>query len=61
MKRLIILSIISLAFSLGFTVPSYKLAKLKYSGGGDWYANRTALANLIQFCNKNIGTNFDHE
>ena len=26
-------------------VPTYKIAKLKYSGGGDWYANRTALPN----------------
>lgn len=39
--------------------PSYKLAKLKYNGGGDWYANRTALPNLIAFCNQNLGTNFD--
>lgn len=41
--------------------PSYKLAKLKYSGGGDWYANRTALPNLISFCNKNLGTNFERD
>jgi hypothetical protein len=41
--------------------PSYKLAKMKYNGGGDWYANRTALPNLISFCNKNLGTNFDTE
>jgi hypothetical protein len=34
------------------------LAKLKYSGGGDWYANRTALPNLAKFCNKNLGTAF---
>lgn len=33
-----------------------KVAKLKYSGGGDWYANKTALSNLIEFCNRNIGT-----
>ena len=31
-----------------------KIAKLKYDGGGDWYANKTALPNLIQFCNKNL-------
>lgn len=37
--------------------PAYKLAKLKYSGGGDWYANKTALPNLIEFCNRNLGTN----
>jgi len=38
--------------------PTYKMGKLKYAGGGDWYANRTALPNLIAFCNKNISTNF---
>lgn len=35
---------------------SLKIAKLKYRGGGDWYANRTALPNLIEFCNSNIYT-----
>lgn len=33
-----------------------KIAKLKYNGGGDWYANKTALPNLIEFCNQNINT-----
>lgn len=41
-----------------FKPPTYKLARLKYNGGGDWYANRTALPNLIDFCNRNIKTNF---
>ena len=47
--------------SFSFNAPSYKIAKLKYSGGGDWYANRTALSNLIDFCNKNLGTNSDKD
>jgi len=34
-----------------------KLAKLKYAGGGDWYANKTALPNLIEFCNQTLGMN----
>jgi hypothetical protein len=48
---------------VGFSLnaPSYKIAKLKYNGGGDWYANRTALSNLIRFCNKNLATNFDRD
>lgn len=41
-----------------FTVPTYRIAKLKYNGGGDWYADRTALPNLIAFCNTNLKTNF---
>lgn len=34
-----------------------KIAKLKYDGGGDWYANKTALPNLIAFCNDELNTN----
>ncbi|SNT37970.1 protein of unknown function [Ekhidna lutea] len=34
-----------------------KIGKLKYDGGGDWYANKTALPNLIEFCNQQINTN----
>lgn len=44
-----------------FNAPTYKIAKLKYSGGGDWYGDRTALPNLIKFCNENLKTNFDRE
>ncbi len=36
---------------------TYQIAILKYNGGGDWYANPTALTNLIAFSNNNIGTN----
>lgn len=62
-SRLIYIIVISflLSFAWGFSIPSYKMAKLKYSGGGDWYANRTALPNLIAFCNENLETNFDDE
>ena len=38
---------------------SFKIGVLKYNGGGDWYANPTALPNLIQFCNKNLKTNIN--
>lgn len=45
-------------FGLFFNVTGYgqEIAVLKYGGGGDWYSNPTALPNLIQFCNSNIGT-----
>ena len=42
---------------LAFSQNTYSLAVLKYNGGGDWYANPTALPNLIDFSNQNIGTN----
>lgn len=40
---------------------SYQIAFLKYSGGGDYYANPTALPNLAQFCNANLGTTISKE
>jgi len=36
-----------------------KIALLKYNGGGDWYANPTALPNLINFCNQKLGMSID--
>ena len=44
---------ILLFWNLGFT---QEIAVLKYSGGGDWYANPTSLPNLVRFCNQNINT-----
>lgn len=38
-----------------------KIAKLKYGGGGDWYANKTSLPNLIEFVNKNLKTKIHPE
>ena len=38
-----------------------KIAKLKYGGGGDWYANKTALPNLIKFCNEQFAMNLSAE
>ena len=40
-----------------FTQTTYQIALMKYNGGGDWYANKTSLPNLIKFCNQTIGTN----
>lgn len=40
---------------------TYRIAKLKYNGGGDWYANKTSLPNLITFCNQNLQTNIHEE
>jgi len=55
-----------LALSLVFfgysqNTATYKVAVLKYSGGGDYYANPTALPNLAQFCNQNLGTQISKE
>lgn len=55
MKRLFICVLILISF--GFAPPTVKIAKLKYNGGGDWYANKTSLPNLIAFCNRQLNTN----
>jgi len=41
---------------ISFTSFSQEIALVKYSGGGDWYANPTSLPNLIKYCNANINT-----
>jgi len=55
------LLLIILFLSPKFQEPTYKIAKIKYSGGGDWYGDRTALTNLIKFCNDNLKTNIKPE
>jgi len=39
-----------------FAQGSFSIAVLKYNGGGDWYANPTAVPNLVKFCNAQLGT-----
>ena len=55
MSRIVILflaAVISIS-AFGQSAP-YKLGVLKYSGGGDWYANPTSLPNLSKFCSDNL-------
>ncbi len=56
--RLLLLVVLAFLFQKQDPAP-LKLALLKYSGGGDWYANPTSLPNLARFCNEQLGTNFD--
>ena len=57
----IILGVATLVISSSFTPPAYQIALLKYSGGGDWYANPTSLPNLVKFANRNLGTNINED
>lgn len=58
-KTLIIIAFLfSVLTSLG---QKNTLALLKYNGGGDWYANPTSLTNLINFCNKELGTSLSND
>ncbi|PWH86988.1 DUF4159 domain-containing protein [Brumimicrobium oceani] len=38
---------------------SYQLAVLKYNGGGDYYANPTAVPNLVKFANQQLNANIN--
>lgn len=49
-----------------FTTPvlsqtTYQLAVLKYNGGGDYYANPTAVPNLAKFANKQLNAGINEE
>lgn len=49
-----------LATILTFSFYAQDVAILKYNGGGDWYANPTAIPNLVAFTNQNIKTNISN-
>lgn len=53
----ILLAIFSIFVVVSAQTSTIRIAKLKYGGGGDWYANKTSLPNLIEFCNKNLKMN----
>ncbi len=61
MRILIALFLLTINWTDSQAQAQLKIAKLKYQGGGDWYANKTALPNLITFCNKELGTNLAAE
>jgi hypothetical protein len=60
--RFIFTFLIFLAVFLSYAQQgTYKLAVLKYNGGGDYYANPTSLPNLIAYCNQTFGTNISKD
>jgi hypothetical protein len=61
MNKVKILSIAILLLTIT-TVQAQKIriGLLVYGGGGDWYANPTSIKNLTNFCNQQLGTNFDN-
>ncbi len=59
MIRIFALAIALVSLTSFTPEPSLRLAILKYGGGGDWYANPTALPNLAVFCNQQLGTNIN--
>lgn len=49
--------VLFLGFKPAYSQASFKIAKMKYGGGGDWYCNKTSLGNLIKYCNSNLRMN----
>ncbi len=61
MKSIFLLSFLLLLSSMQVPSATLKMGLLKYNGGGDWYANPTALPNLAAFCNEALGTQFSRD
>lgn len=61
MKKRIFFSMFFLGITTGIFSQNFslKIARAKYKGGGDWYANPTSLTNLAKFCNQNLNTAID--
>lgn len=61
-KKIVFIFFVSIVAVSFVPAPTYQIALLKYSGGGDWYANlETSLPNLIKFCNDNLKTSINTE
>jgi len=62
MKSILLGSVLVLLNTFALNAQNFKLAVLKYNGGGDWYANlTTSVPNLIEFCNKELNAEIDPE
>jgi hypothetical protein len=61
MYKLILLLLILVPVASPAQNTSVKIALAKYGGGGDWYANPTALPNLIRFSNSELKSNIHPE
>ncbi len=58
MKKVVVFIFLFFNFLI-YGQSSFRLAVLKYNGGGDYYANPSSLPNLIKFCNKNLNTSIN--
>ena len=59
MKQLSLITIFIFSINILYAQESIlKIGLVKYSGGGDWYGDPTALPNLMNFCNRELNTNF---
>jgi len=59
-KTIVLVLILVITTIIG-SAQYFQIATLRYGGGGDWYANPTALPNLIEFANKNTGMTISNQ
>ena len=45
--------IISFSLFINLTAQSFSIARVHYSGGGDWYSNASSLPNLLSYLKSN--------
>ncbi len=57
MKVFFVFILFAVTFQTNAQSEGVKIALAKYSGGGDWYSDPTALPNLIKYCNQHLSTN----
>lgn len=48
----ILVALLGLLLSVADTQPPFTIARLQYSGGGDWYSDPSSLPNLLRFLNQ---------
>ena len=60
-KQLFLITAILISGVVHAQRSTYQFAVLKYSGGGDWYANPTAVPNLVKYCNQYLNMNINQE
>ena len=59
--RILFILILFFAATANNLAQPVRIGLVKYGGGGDWYADPTALPNLIAYCNQNLKTNIHPE
>ncbi len=60
-KLVLLFTVIALSFLGRAYAQGFQLAVLKYSGGGDYYANPTALPNLVRFANEQLNLSISED
>jgi len=59
------LTLFNIFFIISFSVPlfgqNFTIARIHYSGGGDWYSDPSSLPNLLNFVSENTHISVDNE